>query len=82
MFASLIDVDYDRLEWVADPRRSLARDLPMVSDDGLTFTFILRDDARWSDGRPITSADFQYAWNNASQKENNFWALADLGPNC
>jgi peptide/nickel transport system substrate-binding protein len=78
MFANLIDLDYTRLEWVADPRRSLARDLPDVSDDGLTFTFTLRDDVRWSDGQPITSADFQFAWDNASQKANNFVGLADL----
>jgi oligopeptide transport system substrate-binding protein len=29
-----------------------------VSADGLTYTFTLRTDARWSDGRAITAADF------------------------
>ncbi|HJO25459.1 MAG: peptide ABC transporter substrate-binding protein [Myxococcota bacterium] len=33
-----------------------------VSDDGLTWTFHLRPDARWSDGRPVTAGDFVYAW--------------------
>ncbi len=32
------------------------------SDDGLTYTFHLRDDAKWSDGEPITAADFEYSW--------------------
>lgn len=32
-----------------------------VSDDKLTYTFHLRD-AKWSDGTPITSEDFAYAW--------------------
>ncbi|NOZ00965.1 MAG: peptide ABC transporter substrate-binding protein [Deltaproteobacteria bacterium] len=32
----------------------------MVSKDGLTWTFHLRPDARWSDGRPVTSGDFVY----------------------
>lgn len=29
-----------------------------ISADGLTYTFHLRENARWSDGEPITSADF------------------------
>jgi len=33
-----------------------------VSDDGLTYTFYLRPEARWSDGRPVTAEDFAYAW--------------------
>ncbi|HBH12529.1 MAG: Oligopeptide ABC transporter, periplasmic oligopeptide-binding protein OppA [Clostridiales bacterium 38_11] len=32
-----------------------------ISDDNLTYTFYLRD-AYWSDGTPITSHDFRYAW--------------------
>lgn len=32
-----------------------------VSDDGLTYTFHLRD-AKWSDGKPVTAQDFVYAW--------------------
>ena len=33
-----------------------------VSDDGLRYTFRLRADAKWSDGSPLTSKDFAYAW--------------------
>lgn len=32
-----------------------------VSKDGLVYTFALRD-ATWTDGRPVTSSDFLYAW--------------------
>lgn len=32
-----------------------------VSDDGLTYTFHLRD-ANWSDGEPVTAGDFVYSW--------------------
>ncbi len=32
-----------------------------ISDDGLTYTFKLKD-AKWSDGTPITAQDFEYAW--------------------
>jgi oligopeptide transport system substrate-binding protein len=33
-----------------------------VSDDALTYTFRLRPDLRWSDGKPITSADFVWSF--------------------
>ncbi len=33
-----------------------------VSEDGRTYTFHLRDDWAWSDGTPITSADYKYAF--------------------
>ncbi|MBI4046973.1 MAG: peptide ABC transporter substrate-binding protein, partial [Devosia nanyangense] len=33
-----------------------------VTEDGLTYTFHLRDDAKWSDGKPVTAGDFVYAW--------------------
>ncbi|WP_456268208.1 peptide ABC transporter substrate-binding protein [Kushneria sp. AK178] len=36
-----------------------------VSDDGLTWTFNLRDDARWSDGEPVTAEDFVLAFQRA-----------------
>lgn len=33
-----------------------------VSTDGLTYTFHLRAGLKWSDGKPLTSKDFKYAW--------------------
>lgn len=33
-----------------------------ISPDGKIYTFHLRDDARWSDGRPVTSEDFLRSW--------------------
>jgi oligopeptide transport system substrate-binding protein len=35
-----------------------------ISEDGLTYTFKLRD-ANWSDGTPVTAHDFEYAWKRA-----------------
>ncbi|GHC28434.1 peptide ABC transporter substrate-binding protein [Kushneria pakistanensis] len=32
-----------------------------TSDDGRTYTFHLREDARWSDGEPVTAEDFVFA---------------------
>ncbi len=33
-----------------------------VSEDGKTYTFNLRKDAKWSNGEPVTAADFVYSW--------------------
>ena len=38
---------------------------PEVSEDGLTYTFKLREDAKWSNGEPVTAHDFVYAWQKA-----------------
>lgn len=32
-----------------------------VSDDGVTYTFHLRHDAKWSNGQPVTARDFEYS---------------------
>jgi len=34
-----------------------------ISDDGLVYTFHLREDARWSDGEPVTAEDFVFSLN-------------------
>ncbi|WP_434984183.1 peptide ABC transporter substrate-binding protein [Vreelandella zhaodongensis] len=33
-----------------------------ISDDGTVYTFTLRDDAKWSDGEPVTADDFTFAF--------------------
>ncbi|MFC6276262.1 peptide ABC transporter substrate-binding protein [Psittacicella hinzii] len=33
-----------------------------VSDNGLTWTFHLRPEAKWTDGKPVTAHDYVYAW--------------------
>ncbi|MEO7775541.1 MAG: peptide ABC transporter substrate-binding protein [Steroidobacteraceae bacterium] len=33
-----------------------------TSEDGKRWVFHLREDARWSDGAPVTAEDFVYAW--------------------
>lgn len=35
----------------------------VVNDDGtVTYTFKLRKDIKWSDGKPVTAGDFVYSW--------------------
>ncbi|MBA4137285.1 MAG: peptide ABC transporter substrate-binding protein [Opitutus sp.] len=36
-----------------------------VSADGLTYTFFLRANLKWSDGTPLTAADFVASWRRA-----------------
>ena len=33
-----------------------------VSEDNLTYTFHLRPDLKWSDGKPLTAGDIEYSW--------------------
>ncbi|MBI5428210.1 MAG: peptide ABC transporter substrate-binding protein [Nitrospinae bacterium] len=32
------------------------------SEEGKVITFYLRDDVRWTDGKPVTARDFEYSW--------------------
>lgn len=41
-----------------------------VSDDELTYTFHLRD-AEWSNGDPVTAADFEYAWKDTISRPDS-----------
>lgn len=40
-----------------------------VSEDGLVYTFHLRDGLKWSDGSDLTANDFVYSWNRAINPE-------------
>lgn len=33
-----------------------------ISDDGLTYTFTLREDGKWSNGDPVKASDFEFAF--------------------
>lgn len=53
-----------------------------VSDDGLTYTFHLREDANWSNGEAVTAADFVFAWQRAVDPEiasEYSYMLSDIG---
>ena len=40
-----------------------------ISEDGLVWTFHIREDAKWSDGKPVTAQDYEYAWKRAVTPE-------------
>ncbi len=37
-----------------------------ISDDGKTYTFTLRANAKWSNGDPVKASDFVFAWRRAA----------------
>ncbi len=52
-----------------------------LSDDGLTYTFHLRD-AKWSNGEPVTAADFVFGWQRAvdpAVASEYAYMLSDIG---
>lgn len=51
-----------RLDDKSKPQPAGAVELAKKSDDGLTYTFKLREDAKWSNGDPVVAADYVYGW--------------------
>lgn len=47
-----------------------------VSDDGTVYTFHLRQDAKWSNGEPVTASDWVYSFQRAVSPET----AADYAP--
>ena len=47
--------------------------VPEVSEDGKTYTITLRDDAKWSDGTPVSTRDIEFWWNLVTNNKDQ-WA--------
>ena len=50
-----------------------------VSEDGLTWTFKLREDALWSDGQPVTAKDYVYSMQRLVNPEVSSIYMLDYG---
>jgi len=55
-----------------------AADFPTVSEDGLTYTFTLRDDLQFADGTPVTAQDYVDHWNRLDSLEGQVSGLIQL----
>lgn len=51
-----------------------------MSDDGMTYTFTMKDGLKWSDGTPLTAADVEYSWKRMANPDTgaDYAYLADL----
>lgn len=58
-----------RLDKESKPQPAGAAEAATVSEDGLTYTITLREDAKWSNGEPVTAADYVYAWQRTVNPE-------------
>jgi peptide/nickel transport system substrate-binding protein len=63
MFNSLVKKD-EKFDYAGELASNIQR-----SDDGLTFTFTLRDGIKFHDNRPLTSADAKYTIDLCLEKE-------------
>ena len=57
LFEGLVTIDPETADGIPGVAESWD-----ISEDGLTYTFHLREDAVWSDGVPITAQDVVYSW--------------------
>ena len=44
------------------PEPAGAAEMAEISEDGLTYKIKLREDAKWSDGEPVTAKDYVFGW--------------------
>jgi peptide/nickel transport system substrate-binding protein len=49
-----------------------------LSDDGLTWTFTLRDGVRWQDGQPLTAEDVVFSFEYALAHPGAGWFMAQV----
>ena len=71
LFAGLAKWDTDangNLTITADCATELSEGV--MNDDGtVTYTYVLKDDLKWSDGVALTAKDFEFAWKRAASSE-------------
>lgn len=69
----LLRLDENTLDYIPNMAESYT-----IADDGLTFTFTLRKDMKWSDGAPITAQDFKWTYDQAKNPDNEYPYLSQL----
>lgn len=63
----LIDIDEETLEYIP-----YIAERYEISDDGLTFTFYLRQNLQWSDGTPLTAQDYKWTYDQVMDPAHDF----------
>ncbi len=70
---ALLRLDENTLEYIPNMAERYT-----ISEDGLTFTFTLRETMKWSDGEPITAHDFKWTYDMMKDPANEFPYLSQL----
>lgn len=70
---ALLRLDENTLDYVPNMAESYT-----ISEDGLTFTFTLREGMKWSDGQPITAYDYEWTYNQVTAPDSEFPYLSQL----
>ncbi|MGV8025501.1 MAG: ABC transporter substrate-binding protein [Anaerolineaceae bacterium] len=55
-----------------------AADFPVISDDGLTYTFTLKEGLMFADGTPLTAQDYVYSWDRLNALEGQVSGLVQV----
>ena len=69
----LLRLDENTLEYIPHMAESYT-----ISEDGLTFTFNLRQTIQWSDETPLTAQDFKWTYDQVTNPDNAFPYLSQL----
>ena len=68
---ALLRLDEETLQYIPHMAESYT-----ISEDGLTFTFHLRQNMQWSDGTPMTAMDWKWTWDQINNPDNG-WPRAN-----
>lgn len=55
-----------------------AADFPVISDDGMTYTFTLKEGLTFADGTPLTAEDYVYSWDRLNALEGQVSGLVQV----
>lgn len=58
-----------RLDKEGVPTLAGAEETPTISEDGKTYVFKLRQDAKWSNGNPVTAEDYVFGWQRTTNPQ-------------
>jgi len=62
----------------ADLIPAIATDFPVVSDEGKTYTYTIKEGLQFADGTPLTADDFVFSWNRLNTLEGQVSGLVQV----
>ena len=74
LFPSLFNIDPETRAPMKAGRNDQDNGLALdwtISDDGLVYTFTLRDDVTWNDGAPVTAFDYKFTFDALASGETS-----------